>query len=136
MRQTSIILTVSEPQGDIHEFVYTGASRVVVGRAGDCDLHVHADFEHRNVLDHHCVLEVDPPRIRVRDLGSLYGTFVNGDPVGGGWYDPLDPEPVVAPEPEEKELKDGDELIVGPMLIHVHVEEPDNPAPLGLSVLD
>jgi pSer/pThr/pTyr-binding forkhead associated (FHA) protein len=135
MQQTSIILTVSEPRGEKHEFVYTRASRIVVGRADDCDLHVPADLEHMNVSRHHCLIEIDPPRISVRDLDSLNGTMVNGAHIGGGWFDPLATEPIPDETDEEQELKDGDELVVGPMSIRVHIEEPAPPVPLGLAVV-
>jgi pSer/pThr/pTyr-binding forkhead associated (FHA) protein len=136
MRQSSIVLTVSEPHGDKHEFVYTRASRIVVGRGEDCDLHVPADMEHMNVSRHHCQIEIDPPHIRVRDLDSLNGTIVNGEHIGGGWFDPFDTEPYVdANAIDDKELNDGDELVVGPMSIRVHIEEPHDPEPLGLAVV-
>jgi pSer/pThr/pTyr-binding forkhead associated (FHA) protein len=135
MRQSSIILTVSEPHSEAHDYVYTRASRVVVGRADDCDLHVRADMEHMNVSRHHCLIEIDPPRIRVRDLDSLNGTTVNGEHIGGGWFDPLAIEPIPDDVDDEQELKDGDELVVGPISIRVHIEEPPQPVPLGLAAV-
>jgi len=30
----------------------------------------------------HCLLEIDPPVVRLHDLGSRNGTFVNGETVG------------------------------------------------------
>jgi eukaryotic-like serine/threonine-protein kinase len=136
MRQSSIILTVSEPEGDVHEYVYTRPSRIVVGRADDCDLHVHPAPEAGAVSGHHCLIEVNPPRVCVRDLGSIYGTLVNGAHIGGGWFDPLESALCAYPvDIEEAELKDGDELTVGPMSIQVHVEKPEPPVPLGLAVV-
>jgi pSer/pThr/pTyr-binding forkhead associated (FHA) protein len=33
---------------------------------------------------HHCHLDIDPPSIQVRDLGSINGTYVNGTEVDSG----------------------------------------------------
>src|SRR5205807_5173578 len=64
----------------------------VIGRARDCHLQISSEFVSR----HHCELIVNENAVRVRDLGSQNGTYVNDDAVT-----------------EERELKDGDKLIVG-----------------------
>ena len=51
-----------------------------------------------SVSRHHCVLLVDGDTVFVRDLGSRNGTFVNGDRIMC-----------------EKELADGDQLVIGPL---------------------
>jgi pSer/pThr/pTyr-binding forkhead associated (FHA) protein len=35
----------------------------------------------RLISRHHCELAIDPPTIRVQDLGSQNGTYINGKPV-------------------------------------------------------
>jgi pSer/pThr/pTyr-binding forkhead associated (FHA) protein len=73
----------------------------VIGRAQDCHLQVPSRFVSR----HHCELIVDEcdQRVRVRDLGSQNGTFVN--------------EALVA----ECELKNGDRLRVACIPFEVHI---------------
>jgi pSer/pThr/pTyr-binding forkhead associated (FHA) protein len=75
----------------------------IIGRADDCNLRL----ANRFVSRHHCELIVsDRERVvRVRDLGSQNGTFVNDGPVT-----------------EECELKNGDKLVVGCVPFEVHIE--------------
>jgi pSer/pThr/pTyr-binding forkhead associated (FHA) protein len=54
----------------------------VVGRARDCTIALPLETEHLDVSRHHCQLEISPPAVRVRDLGSLNGTYVNGRKIG------------------------------------------------------
>src|SRR5438132_10817282 len=54
----------------------------LVGRAPDCDLRLPAADEYMAVSRHHCRLEIDPPRVWVRDLGSRNGTRINGMQIG------------------------------------------------------
>jgi pSer/pThr/pTyr-binding forkhead associated (FHA) protein len=75
----------------------------VIGRANDCHLQLAHDFVSR----HHCELIVDERShaVRVRDLGSQNGTYVNQEYVS-----------------DECELKDGDKLLVGCIPFEVHIE--------------
>jgi pSer/pThr/pTyr-binding forkhead associated (FHA) protein len=52
--------------------------KLVIGRAEGCDLRLSSEF----VSSHHCVLLLDDYTLRIRDLGSKNGTFVNGRRVG------------------------------------------------------
>ena len=74
----------------------------VIGRAEDCHLQLPSRFVSR----HHCELIVDDRDhlVRVRDLGSQNGTFVNESPV------------------DECELKDGDKLRVACIPFEVHID--------------
>ncbi len=74
----------------------------IIGRAEDCNLQIPSRFVSR----HHCGLIVDDRDhvVRVRDLGSQNGTFVNDGPVT-----------------DDCELKDGDKLVVGCVPFEVHI---------------
>lgn len=50
----------------------------VLGRAKDCNL----VLDDPKVSRYHCLLEIDPPKIAVRDFSSLNGTFINDILVG------------------------------------------------------
>jgi len=73
----------------------------VVGRERSCDIVV-AD---KDVSRRHCLFQIDPPAVWLRDLDSTHGTLVNSEP-GRGMV----------------ELHDGDAVRVGPMEIQVNVE--------------
>ena len=54
--------------------------KLLIGRAEGCHLRPASEFVSR----HHCVLLLDDYTLRIRDLGSKNGTFVNGRRVGTG----------------------------------------------------
>jgi pSer/pThr/pTyr-binding forkhead associated (FHA) protein len=49
-----------------------------VGRALDCFVQFSGEERDELISRHHCRLDINPPSIRVRDLGSTNGTYVNG----------------------------------------------------------
>ena len=51
----------------------------LVGREADCHLRPNSDLVSR----HHCVFLVDDYTVRIRDLGSTNGTYVNGERIQG-----------------------------------------------------
>jgi pSer/pThr/pTyr-binding forkhead associated (FHA) protein len=55
------------------------AGRFLIGREEDCHLRPGNDLVSR----HHCVFKMDAFTVRVRDLGSTNGTFVNGERLRG-----------------------------------------------------
>lgn len=73
--------------------------KLLIGREEDCQLRPDSEFVSR----HHCVLLLDEYTLRVRDLGSKNGTFVNGHRIGGG----------------ERILLHGDMIAIGEMMCQV-----------------
>lgn len=122
MPASTIRLIVTRGDLDEKEFVFRNHARCVIGRAEDCDIQVPRDLLHVDVSRHHCMLEIDPPTLRVRDLGSLNGTLVNGEPIGQRPHDET-PEAADRFASEEQELKDGDELQVGSTVLRVNVDD-------------
>jgi pSer/pThr/pTyr-binding forkhead associated (FHA) protein len=55
-------------------------TRLLVGRETDCDLRPVGEFVSR----HHCALAFDGFTLRILDLGSKNGTFVNGHRIAAG----------------------------------------------------
>jgi pSer/pThr/pTyr-binding forkhead associated (FHA) protein len=96
-------------------------SHCVIGRAEDCDLALSLakDPFFANVSRHHCEIEIDPPTVHVRDLGSRNGTWLNGQKLRhGGVYleDEADRQPG-----EYVPLGDGDVLDIGHNRLRVSV---------------
>jgi len=120
MLPARITLTITEGSLKGEEYVFHDAARCVVGRSSDCDVTLPTDLLHRDISRHHCEFEIDPPTVRVRDLDSLNGTYVNGEKIG--------PRPnLLARGGSEqdrgvRELRNGDEVRVGGTVIRVSVD--------------
>src|SRR3954447_1263593 len=54
-------------------------SKFLIGREQDCQLRPNSDLISR----HHCAISVDPFTVRLRDLASTNGSFVNEQRVNG-----------------------------------------------------
>jgi pSer/pThr/pTyr-binding forkhead associated (FHA) protein len=92
----------------------------LAGRGEDCAVRLAGAFEDCLVSRHHCALDIQPPQVRVRDLGSRNGTFLNGQRIEPAPSDhpPGQDTEVLTPE---YELKDGDELRLGPIPFRVTI---------------
>ena len=112
----TLAFTNSSLKGGTLELIRPG--KYVVGRASDCDIRLPCTLEFMEVSRHHCVLDIDLPDVRVRDLGSRNGTVVNGKTIGqrrpgefpganarAGWHT----------------LEDGDELLLGEVTLRVEI---------------
>jgi pSer/pThr/pTyr-binding forkhead associated (FHA) protein len=55
-------------------------AKLLIGREDDCHVRPGSEFVSR----HHCAFLLDDYTLRIRDLGSKNGTFVNGRRVGAG----------------------------------------------------
>ena len=76
------------------------SSVTVIGRRGDCDLCIPLMVVSRR----HCELNQDQGQLRIRDLGSRNGTFLNGNKIG------------------EAQLSPGDNIQVGPLSFAVQID--------------
>jgi pSer/pThr/pTyr-binding forkhead associated (FHA) protein len=64
------------------------------------------------------LLDIDPPEIRIRDLGSRNGTYVNGYKIGQRTQG-QSPEEALALDAPEYALREGDEIRMGGLVLHV-----------------
>lgn len=114
----TITLSVIRGNLPVALYVFDEPAWCIIGRAEDCDIQIPGS--HEDVSRHHCCLEVEPPTIRVRDLGSRNGTYVNGQLVGQrpvpGW-----PEAADSNAGATYELQDGDEVGLGDVRFRVSV---------------
>jgi hypothetical protein len=86
------------------ESIPVRTGKLLVGREEDCHLRPDSEFVSR----HHCVILLDDYTLRVRDLGSRNGTFVNGRRLGVG----------------ETILLHDDIVSIGEMIIQVDLTQP------------
>lgn len=127
MHDHEIKITMVDAQQHERDFDFEEPQLCIVGRARDCDIPMPEGDENLSISRHHCLLEIDPPTVRVHDLGSTNGTYVNGVKIPRG-----------RAKQEQRNgiaLRDGDEVAVGPVRLRVHVPEEsagDNQADFGL----
>lgn len=103
MPQVSLKVLGGKHDGEI---ISISTPKFLVGREGDCHLRPNSDMISR----HHCAFTVDDYGLRLRDLGSTNGTFVNGERLRG----------VV-------QLNDGDQVSFGKLQFEVHLGEAVQP---------
>jgi serine/threonine-protein kinase len=115
-------LTITQGMHKGKVYVFREPIVGAIGRAEGCLLRLPCDLVHLDVSRRHCLLHIDPPEIRVRDLGSRNGTYVNGVNIGQRDRG-LPPGAVSALSPPEQLLEDGDELRVGGTVFRVSVSE-------------
>jgi pSer/pThr/pTyr-binding forkhead associated (FHA) protein len=115
---TQIKLTVKELETPVREYYFDGRTTCTVGRASDCQVQLPNDELHWTVSRHHCQLDIDPPYVQVRDLGSLNGTYLNGRRIGQ-----RNPNATPAPneilELPELEVRPGDEIQLGATVLQI-----------------
>ena len=71
-------------KGKLHgrDFAFDERTTCVIGRADDCQPRLPDDGDHKTISRHHCLLDINPPDVRVRDFGSRNGTHLNGKLIG------------------------------------------------------
>ncbi|MBF2050228.1 MAG: FHA domain-containing protein [Elainella sp. C42_A2020_010] len=117
-----ITLTVTSGSLTGEEFVFQEPTTCIIGRAKDCQLQLPNDEQHNTVSRYHCALEINPPMIRIRDLGSLHGTYVNGQMIGRRAINPSQNQPQPSPESlPDYALADGDEIRLGKVGLRVTI---------------
>ena len=112
-------ITAGPMQG--RSFTFEDHDTFIFGRDPEC--HARLDEKDASASRHHFMLEVNPPDARVRDLGSLNGTHVNGTKIGGREAHET-VEQGRARRFAEFDLKRGDRLNVGASVFVVDVEAP------------
>ena len=119
--RVTLIVTQSENAGQ--EFVFDERTTCIVGRSQDCYPRLMQKENPRTVSRHHCLMDINPPDIRIRDFGSLNGTLVNGQLIGRREKHQSKEEGVQLNLPEH-DLKDGDEIRIRETVFRVSIYVP------------
>ena len=93
----------------------------LIGRSGDCALLIPKEKDMR-ISRRHCLLILDPPKARIRDLGSRNGTFVNQEQLKPGSLGDV-PEQRT---PQDLALNHGDKLTIGETEFEVLIPSQEN----------
>lgn len=116
-----VALTVVEGPAEQLEYVFAERATCVVGRSTDCRIRIPSDNPDAiEVSRHHCLVDINPPDIRVRDFGSLNGTYVNGTEIGRRKEGQTPKEGAALPL-RERSLQHGDRITLGPTVLQVNV---------------
>lgn len=120
----TITLTVVE--GSLHgqQYRFHAPCTVDIGRAESCHLRLATDEWNCMISRRHCRLEVQPPTIRIRDMGSKNGTFVNGINIGRRLTE-APPDNPGATVSGAVELCPGDQIALGALLLRVELDASD-----------
>jgi len=120
---SKITLTVTEGKLKGQQHVFDERATCVMGREKDCSVQLPDDDDHAGISRHHCLLDINPPDARVRDFGSLNGTYVNGVKIGQRQkhHTVADAAQMTFPQ---YDLKDGDQIMLGRTALRVNVFVP------------
>jgi hypothetical protein len=129
----TVTLTVTRGQLQGQTFVFAERTTCIVGRADDCSPRLPNDRDHQTISRYHCLLDIDPPDIRVRDFGSLNGTFVNGRKIGQREKG-MSPQEAAQVTATEHDLKDGDQIELGNTVFRVSIAAPPESEPSWATV--
>lgn len=105
---SKVIFKVTKGELAGKEFIYDSKEQLFIGRQEDCSI----VLPDKSVSRYHCMLEVTPPDVTVRDFGSLNGTFLNGEKIGQRERN-LSAEEAQKEYHEEFELHNSDTLGLG-----------------------
>lgn len=114
----TVKLTVLEGSLKGQEFLFNSPTTCTIGRAYECNLQLPNDQYHSDISRYHCVLNINPPEVRIRDLGSRHGTYVNGQKIGQRSSDSCREEAQTLDFPEYQ-LKAGDVIQLSDLVFEV-----------------
>lgn len=103
------------------QFDFEEHDTLLFGRRKTCHAQITGD---PRVSRHHFILEVNPPDVRIRDIGSRNGTIVNGVKYGGRQAHE-EPAQAALRQYPAVDLKHGDFITVGRTRMLVQVEMPE-----------
>lgn len=121
--KVTLTITQGEPGFVGKVYSYEERTTCIIGRDPECDPVIPDDEAHRVISRYHCLLDINPPDVRVRDFGSLNGTYVNGQKIGQRDPNQSVEEAVKADYPEH-DLKNGDEIKLGQTVFRVGIFAP------------
>src|SRR5262245_31969317 len=82
MSPMTVTLTVANGPLAGQAYAFCPPAVYVVGRARECYPRLPDELPYKDISRHHCLLCVNLPELRLLDLGSTNGTFVNGARLG------------------------------------------------------
>jgi len=130
--KAKVILSVTAGSLQGLEVEFDDRTICIIGRAKDCHVQLPNDELHKTISRYHCLLDINPPAARIHDLGSLHGTYINGQMIGKRQRDQT-PEDAAQMNFPEHDLANGDEIKLGQTIFSVKLESlaKDEPVEAG-----
>jgi eukaryotic-like serine/threonine-protein kinase len=125
-----ITLTITQGKLKGQDFTFDDRTTCIMGRATDCHPQLPDDKDHNTVSRYHCLLDINPPHICIRDFGSRNGTYINNILIGKRHPEttPEQAKNLIFPE---HDLNNGDEIKLGNTIFQVTIETPiENTQPI------
>ncbi len=119
----TVKLTVTAGENAGEEFAFDERTTCIVGRGTDCRPRLVSSEKRKTISRHHCLLDIHPPDICIRDFGSRNGTYVNDELIGKRDKHQTAEEAAQSAFPE-KDLNDGDEIRIQDTVFRVAVHVP------------
>ena len=104
-----VTIRVTKGCSEGKSYSYTEKESLVLGRKKSCAI----AFLEKTVSRYHCLLDIAPPGVMVRDFGSKNGTWLNGLVIGQRPKS-MTPEEAQRQRFNEHAIHDGDTLLLGP----------------------
>lgn len=117
-----ITLTVTKGKLKGQQFSFDSRTTCIIGRARDCNIRIPNDEYHRAISRYHCLLDINPPDICIRDFGSLHGTYVNQQCIGKRKANQSLESPAKM-KSLEYDLQDGDEIQLSNTVFKVSISQ-------------
>ena len=114
-----VILTITKGQLKGKQFPFDSRTTCLIGRSTDCNIPLPNDLY---ISRYHCLLDINPPDIRIRDFGSRNGTRVNSHSIGKRGKNQTPEEGAQLNFPEY-DLQDGDSITLGNTVFQVAIEQ-------------
>ena len=115
-------------------FCLRGQTTCLVGRAPECEIRFCGEPRDQCISRRHCELYFDPPFVRVQDLGSSNGTYINGLKPGTQDGEPL--ADWFQPGISLGMVRDGDILTLGGISLQANLMDcPPCPSPEDVNPL-
>lgn len=117
-----ITLTIIEGELSGRKYTFDSRTSCIIGRAEDCNIQLPNDKEHSTISRYHCLLDINPPDVRIRDFGSKNGTYVNNQKIGQRQANQT-PQESVNNDLPEYDLQDEDKIKLGNTIFSISLEK-------------
>ncbi|AFZ38252.1 serine/threonine protein kinase with FHA domain (plasmid) [Stanieria cyanosphaera PCC 7437] len=126
---SKVTLKLAEGKLNQKQFTFDSRTACIIGRAEDCNIQIPNDKHHSRISRYHCLLDINPPEIRIRDFGSRNGTIVNGECIGKREENQT-PEEAAKLNLREHDLQDGDRIQLDRTVFVVAIESESKVSPI------